>query len=195
MTNQQTLFQALFTLPNLLTSLRFVSTPFLLWLAWSGYGTAFLVLLAITFLSDVLDGMAARMLHQESEIGALLDSWADIVIYSTIAISAWWLWPEMVRREYIYVWVTVLSYLLPVIVGIIKFHAFTSYHTWAVKYAVSIMGLSFFLLVIFNFVWLFRIAAFICLLAAIEEMLISIKLSELRSNVRSLWHVMKEQSR
>lgn len=185
--------QALLTLPNLLTCFRFVSAPVLLWLAWNNYETAFLLLLAVTFLTDVFDGMAARMLNMESELGALLDSWGDLLIYSTIAISAWWMRPEMVRQELIFVMMTVMSYLLPVTVGILKFHAFTSYHTWAVKAAAVIMGVSYFLL-LFEFAIPFRIAAFICLFAAMEEIAISCYLSELRSNVKSFWHVLKEQA-
>jgi CDP-diacylglycerol--glycerol-3-phosphate 3-phosphatidyltransferase len=181
----------LLTLPNLLTCFRFISAPMLLWLAWNGFGGAFLLLLAITFLSDVLDGMVARMLNQESELGALLDSWGDILIYATIAVAAWWLWPKIVQREQVYVVMTVISYLLPVTVGIIKFHNFTSYHTWTVKFAATAMGLSIFLLFLFDIAWPFRIAAFICLVASIEEIAITFYLSELRSNVRSLFHVMK----
>ena len=181
--------QALFTIPNLLTCFRFVSAPVLLYLAQYGHGNIFLLLLAITFLSDVLDGIAARMLDLESEFGALLDSWADLLIYFTIAISAWWLWPEIVHREQVYFLLTIGSFLTPVVVGIIKFHAFTSYHTWMVKFAVATMGLSFFLLFLFDFAWPFRIAALICLLAAIEEIAITCYLPKLHSNVRSLWHV------
>ncbi len=186
--------QALLTIPNLLTCFRFVSAPVLLYLAWYGYGNTFLLLLAITFLSDVLDGIAARMLDQESEFGALLDSWADLLIYFTIAVSAWWLWPDIVYREKVYFLMTISSFLLPVVVGIIKFHAFTSYHTWMVKFAVAVMGLSFFLLFLFDFSLPFRVAAFICLLAAIEEIAITCYFPRLHSNVRSLWHVMRAKT-
>ena len=181
----------LFTIPNLLTCFRFVSAPVMLYLAWHGHGNTFLLLLAITFLSDILDGMAARMLDQESDFGALLDSWADLLIYFTIAISAWWLWPDIVNRELVYFLMTIISFLLPVAVGIIKFHALTSYHTWLVKFAVVTMGLSFFLLFLFDIPWPFRIVSFICLLAAIEEIAITCYLSKLHSNVRSLWNVMR----
>lgn len=181
--------QALLTIPNLLTCFRFVSAPILLYLAWYGYGDFFLLLLAITFFSDVADGMAARMLHQESEFGALLDSWADLLIYFTIAASAWWLWPDIVLREQVYFLMTITSFILPVVIGIIKFHALTSYHTWLVKFAVATMGLSFFLLFLFDIAWPFRVAASICLLAAIEEIAITCFLTSLHSNVRSFWHV------
>lgn len=181
----------LLTIPNLLTCFRFVSAPVMLYLAWHGHGNTFLLLLAITFLNDILDGIAARMLDQESEFGALLDSWADLLIYFTIAISAWWLWPDIVNRELVYFLMTIISFLSPVVVGIIKFHAFTSYHTWLVKFAVVTMGLSFFLLFLFDIPWPFRIVSFICLLAAIEEIAITCYLPKLHSNVRSLWNVMR----
>lgn len=183
----------LLSLPNLLTYVRFVAAPFLLWLAWSGRGDAFLILLAVTFLSDALDGMAARMLNQESELGAFLDSAGDLLIYGIMAISIWWLWPDVVQRELLYIILIIASFALPVIVGIIKFHQFTSYHTWLVKIAVVVTGIAFFILFIFDIAWPFRIAAFVCLLAAIEEIAITFYLTELRSDVRSLWSLIKKR--
>jgi len=110
---------ALLTLPNLLTCFRFVAAPVLLWLAWYGYGTEFLWLLAFTFLTDMLDGLAARLLHQESELGALLDSSGDLVIYTIMAISIWWLWPEIVHRELTVIVLATLSFITPPLIGII----------------------------------------------------------------------------
>lgn len=188
-------FNDLLTLPNLLTCFRFVSAPILLLLAWLGYGQVFLIVLAVTFLTDVLDGMTARWLNQESELGALLDSWGDLLIYTTLAVSAYVLWPELVQRELAYVLLIVVSYMLPVVVGLLKFRAFTSYHTWLVKVAVATTGCGFFLLVIFNSTWVFHLAALLCLLAASEEIAISCLLRELRSNVKTLCHVRQEMSR
>ena len=76
--------KALLTLPNMLTCFRFAAALPLLWLAWNGYGNEFLWLLAFTFLTDILDGFAARLLNQESELGALLDSSGDLIIYTII---------------------------------------------------------------------------------------------------------------
>jgi CDP-diacylglycerol--glycerol-3-phosphate 3-phosphatidyltransferase len=183
----------LLTLPNMLTCFRFFSAPAMLFFAWIGDGDLFLLLLAITFLSDVLDGMAARLLGLESQFGAMLDSWADLLVYITIAVGTWWLWPEVIKRELWYVIIAILSYVLPVTVGLIKFHAVTSYHTWLVKCAVASMGIALFLLFIFEFVWPFRLAAFICLAAAVEEIAITFYLFEMRSDVRSLWFLRKGQ--
>ena len=187
------IYRQLLTLPNLLTCFRFISVPFLLWLAWNQYQQAFLILLAVTFFSDVLDGMAARLLHQQSELGAKLDSWGDLMVYSTIAISTWWLHPELIVRENLYVVIVVGSYLLPVMVGFIKFKAFTSYHTWLVKLAAALMGASYFVLMWFDMDLPFKISAVICLIAAMEEIAITLQLEHLKSNVKSLWHIRQVQ--
>jgi CDP-diacylglycerol--glycerol-3-phosphate 3-phosphatidyltransferase len=46
----------------------------MLYLAWNGYGLAFMLVLAMAFLSDILDGLAARLTGQVSQFGAKLDT-------------------------------------------------------------------------------------------------------------------------
>lgn len=182
---------SILTLPNLLTSFRFIAAPALLWLAWHGHGLAFMGLLALAFLTDVLDGWAARMMGQVSEFGAILDSCADVVNYLTIAVCCWWLWPEIVEQEWFYVALIIASCLLPTVFGLIKFGSFTCYHTWTVKAAAAAMGSSLFLMFLNGPIWPFRIAAILCIAAAIEEMAITFFLTEPRPNVRSLFNVLK----
>jgi len=184
----------LLTLPNLLTCFRFVAAPVLLWLAWHDYKNHFLILLAVSFLSDALDGIAARLTGQMTQFGAMLDSWADVIIYLVIAISAWWLWPDVVKRELIYVALIIGSYLLPSIVGMAKFGSFTSYHTWTVKLAAAATALTLYLLFLGGPAWPFRIAAILCTVAAVEEIAITLILTEKRSNISSLWSVLKTRS-
>ncbi len=185
-----TTLQSVLTLPNLLTCFRFVAAPLLLWLAWCGYKNAFLLLLAISFLSDALDGLAARLTGQVTQFGATLDSWADVIVYLTIAISAWWLWPAVVERELFYVVLIIASNVLPALVGIAKFGSFTSYHTWMVKLAAASMALTLYVLFLSGIVWPFRIAALLCAVAATEEIIITLILPEKRSNISSLWRVL-----
>ncbi len=183
--------QSRLTLPNLLTGFRFVAAPGLLWLAWYGHAVVFMGLLAVVFLSDLLDGMAARLTGQVSRFGATLDSSADVVTYLTIAVCCWWLWPDIVDRELIYVNMIVASCLLPAIAGFGKFGCFTSYHTWAVKLAAASVGLSLYILFLGGPAWPFRIAAVLSLLAALEEIVITLLLSNPESDVRSIWNVIK----
>lgn len=183
------------TLPNLLTGFRFVAAPFLLWLAWHGYAIAFMVLLAITFATDLLDGLTARLTGQVTQFGATLDSWADVMTYLTIALCCWWLWPDVISRERLYVGLTIASCLLPALAGMLKFGRFTSYHTWGVKIAAASMGLTLYVLFLSGPAWPFRVAAVICILAAIEEIAITWLLPEPESNLRSVWHVLKHSMR
>jgi len=179
------------SLPNFLTGFRFIAAPVLLWLAWNGHGIAFMGLLAVAFLTDMLDGMVARLTGQVTQFGATLDSWADVITYLTIALCCWWLWPEIVRRELFYVGLIIASCLLPALAGILKFGRFTSYHTWGVKIAAASMGLTLYILFLYGLAWPFRIAAIICILAAIEEIIITLLLHEPESNLRSVWDVLK----
>ena len=86
-------------IPNLISGCRLATAPVLLLLAWYGYSQAFLAITTASFASDVLDGYLARRLGQTSELGAKLDSVGDFVIYITLPLGAWWLWPDMARRE------------------------------------------------------------------------------------------------
>jgi phosphatidylglycerophosphate synthase len=184
----------LFTIANLLTAFRILCVPILLLLAWQGHETPFMGLLAAAFLSDAFDGLAARLTGQVSQFGARLDSWADVSLFVTITISAWWLWPEIVRREAPYIGVVMACYLLPAIVGYLKFRAFTSYHTWIVKAAVASIGVSLYVFFWGGPVWPFRWATALCVLAAIEEIAITAVSTELHSDVRSLWDVLRRLS-
>ena len=178
---------------NLLTGFRLVAAPILLGFAWFNKPMAFLVLLAVSFLSDVLDGYVARRLGQASSFGARLDSWSDGVIYSTIAISAWWLWPGIVRDQTPYVWIVVASFTLPTIVAVSKFKTFTSYHTWSVKIAAALMGSSIYPLFLIGLAWPFHWATFVCVLAALEEIAITVLMAEPHSNVGSIFRVIRER--
>lgn len=183
------------TLPNVLTGFRFIAAPILLWLAWHNHGIAFMELLAVTFLTDLLDGMAARLTGQVTQFGATLDSWADVITYLTIALCCWWLWPEVVSKERLYVGLIVASCLLPALVGFFKFGRFTSYHTWAVKIAAAAMGLTLYVLFLGGPPWPFRAAAVLCIAAAVEEMVITLLLPEPESNLRSVLDIVKRSKR
>ena len=183
--------QSRLTLPNLLTGFRFVAAPGLLWLAWHHHDIAFMGLLALAFLSDLLDGLAARWSGQVTQFGATLDSWADVITYLTIAVGCWWLWPDVVRRELVFVGLFIASCLLPAVAGFAKFGRFTSYHTWSVKIAAAAMGLSLYILFFGGPAWPFRGAAVLGIVAAIEEITLTLLLSKPVSNVRSIWDVLK----
>ncbi len=160
----------------------------MLFLAWMGQPGGFLILLAITLSTDALDGYLARRLSWQSELGAKLDSWGDLTTYLAVAIGAWWLWPEILRREAIFVGLAIGSYLVPIAIGLAKFRRLTSYHTWAAKLSAVIMSISVLLLFLTDIAWPFRCAAVFQVLEAVEEIAITLVMPKWESNIPTLWH-------
>jgi len=119
-------------------------------------------------------------------LGAHLDSWGDFTIYSTMAACAWILWPEITQRELLYYALILFSFLLPALVGIVKFGKFTGYHTWSVKTAVFVTFVGYIALYAEIAAWPFMLASFLCVYAGLEEILITLVLREERTDVRSI---------
>ncbi len=107
--------EPLVTAPNLLSGLRIVLVPVLLYLAWTDRPRAFLVTLSCSLLSDLFDGYLARRFDQATQLGTLLDSYGDFATYMTVPLCAWWLWPELIRREAWYAAAIVASYVFPIL--------------------------------------------------------------------------------
>jgi len=89
----------IFTLPNILSIARLCGVPLFLWLVlgpeWDGWA---LLLLAISGITDWLDGKLARTLNQSSKLGQILDPVADrcyiLAVVAGLAIRdiiPWWL--------------------------------------------------------------------------------------------------------
>ena len=178
-------------LPNLVSLIRILMAPVLFYFAISHQPYWFIGVLIFAVFTDVLDGFLARILNQITEMGSHLDSWGDFVIYTTMAICAWILWPEILQRELLYFIIIVVSFMLPSLIGFIKFHQFTSYHTWGVKLAVFITVVAYLLVFTGQLDWPLRVAAVFCLYAAIEEIAITFLIRHEHVDVRSVWQALK----
>jgi len=178
-------------LPNLVSLIRILMAPVLFYFALTQQPYWFIGVLLFAEFTDVLDGFLARTLNQITEMGSRLDSWGDVLIYSTIAVCAWILWPDILQRESFYFIIIVLSIILPALIGFIKFHRFTSYHTWSVKLAIVITIISYILLFSGLLDWPFRVAALFCLYAAIEEIAITLLIHHEHVDVRTVWQAIR----
>ena len=180
--------EPLLTIPNALSALRLVLAPVLLYLAWIGRPTPFLVALVCSLLSDLCDGWFARRFNQATQLGTLLDSYGDFATYMTVPLCAWWLWPDLIRREAWYAAAIVAAYVFPIVLGYLKYGRLTSYHSYGAKLSAVVVGAS--ALVLFAG-WSplpFRIATWVLVLAELEEIAITTILPEWRANVPSLLH-------
>ena len=181
--------------PNLLSTFRLGCAPVLLVLAWNGATNAFLACFGLGLVSDVLDGVLARRLGQESDLGARLDQWADFALWGCFPVGAWWLWPETARREVPYVILALVCLLLPTAIAYARYRAVPGYHTWAAKLAAVLMGIAVPLLLIFDLAWPFRLAALFLVVCALDELLITTLLPECRHDVPSVFHAARLRRR
>jgi cardiolipin synthase (CMP-forming) len=74
----------LLTAPNQLTLLRMIFLPFIIINLLGGHHVAALVLFLLAGLSDGLDGLLARKLKQQTQLGQYLDPIADKLLMSTM---------------------------------------------------------------------------------------------------------------
>ena len=74
----------LFTAPNQLTLLRMLFLPFIVNSLVDGRYSTALILFILAGLSDGLDGLLARTLHQQTMLGQYLDPIADKLLLSTM---------------------------------------------------------------------------------------------------------------
>jgi len=173
--------------PNFVSFIRILMVPVLFYLAIKQQPYLFISVIVFSEFTDVLDGFLARHLNQITELGSHLDSWGDFFIYTSMAICAWILWPEIIQKEWLFFVLIVLSFTLPVLIGLIKFRTVTSYHTWSVKIAVAITVIGYILLFLELLNWPFYLATAVCVYAAIEEILITLIMKHQHVDVRTVW--------
>ncbi|HEU4387932.1 MAG TPA: CDP-alcohol phosphatidyltransferase family protein [Blastocatellia bacterium] len=110
-------------LANALTMLRVLLVGPFIWLIWEGRFSAALVVFLIAGLTDYLDGLAARLLHQETAFGRLVDPIADKLLttaaFVVLAVSRGglptipvWLTASVVGRDVVIGFGSLLIYLI-----------------------------------------------------------------------------------
>ncbi len=183
----QTVERSIYSIPNLLSLLRLALVPVLIGLAYIGDASAFLMVLVVSLLSDVLDGHLARRLNQTSELGAKLDSWGDMLTYGSMILGLYWVWPEIFSAQAAYLLATMIFFIAPVMLALRKFGEYPTYHTWGAKAAAVLMAPAYYMLVLLDADWFFRGVILLHVIVACEEIAITLILDRPRSNVRSVF--------
>ena len=95
------------TLPNALSALRLAGVPVFLWLVLGPEADGWaLLVLAISGITDFLDGWLARRLNQQSVVGQILDPVADRLYILAVVVGLalrdvipWWLAVSLPLRD------------------------------------------------------------------------------------------------
>lgn len=181
----------IWTVPNALSGLRLLGIAPLLWLAWRGDRALFVGLLVLLLLSDWIDGKLAIWLEQRTELGARLDSGTDAMLYGAVALSVWWLVPEIILAHRAWLLGVLGTWILSSAVGFVRFGKLPSYHTRAAKLGWLVAGI-----VILYTVWTGDDAGVPWALALVvatnvEAIAVGLVLPEWRTDVPSVWHALR----
>jgi cardiolipin synthase len=75
-----------FTVPNILSVFRIILVPFFAYCIISDNPVAAIIILVVSGLTDSVDGAIARKYNQITEIGKILDPFADKITQGTVAL-------------------------------------------------------------------------------------------------------------
>lgn len=171
-------------LANMITVTRLVCAAILLFSA--PFSLLFWVLYAYGGASDLADGLVARAMKQQSDLGAKLDSVADIAFFlaSIIAVV-----PSIVIPLWIWICMIVIALIRAAayLIGYKKYHMFSSLHTYANKVT---GGFLFGAPILYMLLGTTATGVILCLLAvlsACEELLITVLSKNLDRNCRSVF--------
>ena len=104
---RQPWLEQLRTVPNMLSALRLILVPVFLVMLLNNQGLVAIAILAVSSITDFLDGYLARRYHQVTRLGQLLDPFADrLYIFSTLiafsiqGVIPWWLALLVIGRDF-----------------------------------------------------------------------------------------------
>ncbi|HWP02537.1 MAG TPA: CDP-alcohol phosphatidyltransferase family protein [Gemmatimonadaceae bacterium] len=179
------------SIPLALTVFRICSAPVLILLAALELERAFLGLAVAALLSDALDGAIARRLGAASQTGRLLDSWADLLIALSAFVGAALLWPDTMRQEATYIAVVLTAFVVPNSYALLRFRRLLGYHTISAKVSGVLLSTGAVLLFLGVTPLLFRVAALVELMVALEYIAISLIIPDWDGEIPSVWHALR----
>jgi CDP-diacylglycerol--glycerol-3-phosphate 3-phosphatidyltransferase len=182
--------------PNTLSLARLLAVPVLAAFAALGRETAFTWVLIPALLSDIVDGLVARLYGLESRLGAMLDSVADTLLMFVSLYGLWTFFPEVVKGHAWLVGTAVGLWLLEDALALVRYGRLSSFHTVLSKIVANLLGFFIGWLFLFGFEpWMLYLAMGASIVASLEEIALVARLPRWRADVRGLWWVLREERR
>ena len=178
------------TVPNILTAFRIVGSLCLLF--FRPPSLSFYILYSLCGFSDVLDGWIARSTGTTSELGAKLDSIADLLFYFVMVMG---IMPVLIDILPVWLWaatgVVVLLRLASYLTAAIKYGRFASMHTYMNKVTGAAMFTMPYCLLAPCAVALCAVICLIAGLSSLEELIIHLVRREYNSGVKTIFDIRK----
>lgn len=116
-------------IPNSLSLIRLAGVPFLFVLAGLDEKLWFLLWFIFLGLTDYLDGKLARLWKQESELGAHLDSIADVFYYLSTAWFLYQFFPDYIDPNMLFLQIFLITFVITLITSWLKLGKILLLHT------------------------------------------------------------------
>jgi len=182
-------------IPNILSLYRLISFPFVLYLALNGHENLFVWLLCINLVTDILDGWIARAFDMQTEIGARMDSIADIGTYILAIVGMIIFKTEDFAPHWWSFSIFIGLFIMTNVVSLIKFKRFPSLHLYSMKIGGYVQGSFFFVLFTYDFITAYYFFMLIWgYFAFSESIIIQLILKKMKSNAKGLYWVLKDNS-
>ena len=172
-------------IPNCITSLRLVGAVALLFIV--PLSMTFYIIYTICGITDTLDGTIARKTGCTSELGARLDSIADLTFYAVMLIKVF---PVLWKMLPVSVWYIVTGALVirvaSYVLAAIKYRRFSALHTWLNKITgFLVFAIPYIILLPFAISGCYVVAS-VAVISSGEELIIHIIRKEYKPSIKSV---------
>ena len=183
-------------LPNFLSFYRLIISPIIFMFIFTGQEKLYAIFLCISLISDVLDGNIARFFKLQTRFGATLDNMADMCTYALafigIYIFKWQYIQPYAWLLYMFIGTLALSY----VIAFIRFRKVPGLHLYSAVSSGYVQGIFIFILFAFGFYpWMFYVVTIWGTLAYVEKIFVLFRLDDIRSGVKGLYWLIKEQGK
>lgn len=178
------------TIPEWLAFFRIITFPVVVVLVFMLDKTAFAWVYIILFSTDVWDGFTAWLLKNDSTRREFLDTWGDNLYMIAGTVAFYHFEPQFFNEYLTYIILVYTIYILELVMSLIKFGKPSNFHNYLAKAAAA----SQFFFVAYMLIFepntlLFFIAVAFSILDVIDEIIILLKVKELKTHISGFWKV------
>jgi len=181
-------------LPNAISAARLAATPLLLYFVATGARGPFTWLLLACLLSDILDGLIARAFNLRSELGAALDSRADMLVFALSVLGLVVFQGPFMRANGLLLAAPLALYAVEAACALWRYGRITSFHTVLVRITAYVQGT----LIMWLFLWgeprwLLYTTVALSVAAYAEELVLIALLPDWETDVRGVYWVLSRR--
>jgi CDP-diacylglycerol--glycerol-3-phosphate 3-phosphatidyltransferase len=181
-------------LPNVISAVRLALAPFAAVVAFRGSQPGYVAIVLACLLSDILDGWIARRFGLETDLGVLLDSAADELVFYSVIVGLLVLKRQEIGVHAFLIYIYIVLALIVDIVSLIRFHRISSVHLYSFKATGYIQGLTLAYIFFIGFnIYVYYFGLLFGILSCLEIIAVNLLLHEYRPNARGLYWVLREQ--